>query len=341
MRAYQLRKSGPPGILKIEEIPEPNPNSNEVKVKVETIGINYAETLSRRGQYSWAPKRPYVPGMEAYGEVVEVGTEVTRHKVGGKVIVGQQYGMYAEYACAPEHLCFPAIPTFTPEENAAYLVNFMTAWVALKKLCGVEEGERVLIQAAAGGVGTAAVQIGSALGCQVFGTASRKEKLALIEKLGAYKAINYREEDFYEVIMNDGGGVDCVLEVVGGEVFKQSLRLLKPFGRIAVIGFASMNLKWWNPFSWWQTWKDAPKVKLMSMAKRSSGVFASHIGYLTADMEATGNSWNELRSFVESHQLRPVIGNVFPFEQLPQAHAMMESRASTGKLVVRISTVGS
>lgn len=336
MKAYQLRKTGKPGILKIEEIAEPEPKQDEVKVKIETIGLNYAEILSRKGQYSWAPKKPYVPGMEAFGEVIAVGQKVRKHQIGDKVILGQQYGHYAEYACIKEHLCFPAIGSFSPEENAAYLVNFMTAWVALKKLCRVEAGERVLIQAAAGGVGTAAVQLAKKLGCYVYGTASKPEKLTLIEKLGADMGINYATDDFYEIIKTDGGGVDCVLEVVGGDVFKKSVALLNPFGRVAVIGFASINLNKWNPITWWQTWNNAPKAKLMNMAVKNQGVFASHIGYLTENEEITARIWDELKTFVETHEIKPVVGKVFTFDKMSEAHAYMESRASTGKIVVKV-----
>lgn len=212
----------------------------------------------------------------------------------------------------------------------------MTAWVALKKLCRVEPGERVLIQAAAGGVGTAAVQLAKKLGCHVYGTASKQEKLELIEKLGADKGINYATEDFYEVIMEDGGGVDCVLEVVGGEVFRKSLDLLNPFGRIAVIGFASINLNKWNPITWWQTWKAAPKVRLMNMAIKSQGIYASHIGYLTENEEVTSAIWDELKAFIEKHKIRPIIGKVFTFDKMSDAHTYMESRASTGKIVVKV-----
>lgn len=337
MRAYQFHKSGKPEVLKMTEVPEPTPGKNEIKIKVESIGINYAEILSRKGQYRWAPKRPYIPGMEAYGEVVEIGDNVSRHAIGQKVVVGQQYGGYADYTCVAEHLCFAAIENFSAEENAAYLVNFMTAWVALKKLCRVEAGERVLIHAAAGGVGTAAVQIGKALGCRVFGTASKKNKLELIEKLGAYRAINYSEQDFYEEINKDGGKVDCVLEVVGGEVFKKSIELLAPFGRMAVVGFASINFRKWNPFTWWRTWQDAPKVQLIEMSKRSQGIYASHIGYLTDNIEVVAGIWDELNVFVQKHELRPVVGKVFDFEDLSNAHRYMESRESVGKIVVNVS----
>ncbi len=337
MRAYEFRKSGKPEVLKLKELDEPVPTKNEVKVKIECIGINYAEILSRKGMYGWAPKKPYTPGMEAYGEVVEVGEEVQDRNVGDKVVIGKQYGSYAEFICVEQHLCFDAIESFTPEENAAYLVNFMTAWVALKKMCRLAAGERVLIHAAAGGVGTAAIQIGKALGCTVYGTASKQEKLELIENLGADKAINYSTQDFYEEIIADGGKVDCVLEVVGGEVFKKSLKLLKPFGSLAVIGFASINFKKWNPISWWRTWKDAPKVKILSMMKRSQGIFASHIGYLTNNTEVTSVISEELRSFTEAHGLKPVVGKVFDFEELPEAHRYMESRASVGKIVVKVN----
>ncbi|MEO9485178.1 MAG: zinc-binding dehydrogenase [Ekhidna sp.] len=335
MKAYRLRKIGKPKVLKIEDIPEPNPKANELKIKIETIGINYAEILSRKGQYSWAPKKPYVMGMECYGEVVTLGSEASKFKIGDKVIVGQQYGSYAEYVCAPEHLCFPAFDTFSSEENAAYLVNFMTAWVALKKLCRVEAGERVLIQAAAGGVGTAAVQIGNALGCKVYGTASKDDKLKLIEQLGG-TPVNYRKKDFYDEIMNDGGKVNCVLETVGGDVFKKSLKLLDSFGRLVVIGFASMNLKIWNPISWVKTYLDAPKVNMMNMAIESKGVFASHIGYLTENEKLTSDIWEELHTFTIDNNLKPIVGKVFDFSNLPEAHSFIESRDSVGKIVIRL-----
>ncbi len=274
-------------------------------------------------------------GMECFGEVVELGDDTSKFKVGDKVIVGQQYGSYAEYVCAPEHLCFPAFDKFSPEENAAFLVNFMTAWVALKKMARVETGERILIQAAAGGVGTAAVQIAKALGCEVYGTASKDEKLDLIRKLGG-TPVNYRTHDFHDEILKNGGRVDCVLETVGGEVFKKSKKLLNPFGRLVVVGFASMNLKIWNPFSWVKTYLDAPKVNMMNMAIESKGIYATHIGYLTENENLTASIWDELYSFVNQHKLKPVVGKEFPFSELPEAHRYMESRDSVGKLVVKL-----
>lgn len=335
MRAYQLHRTGKPHVLKIKDIPEPTPKAAEVLVKVETIGINYAEILSRKGQYQWAPKKPYIVGMECYGEVVKLGEGCTTYKMGDKVIVGQQHGAYAEYVAAPEYLCFPAFNDWSPEANAAYLVNFMTAWIALKKLCRVDEGERVLIQASAGGVGTAALQVARALGCDVYGTASKPEKLNLIKELGG-KPIDYVKDDFYETVKADGGGVDCVLETVGGEVFKKSMQLLNPFGRLVVIGFASIDLKIWNPISWIKTYLDAPKANMMKLAIESKGIYASHIGYLTEREHLTRQVWDELFAFTNKHRLKPVIGKTFSFDEMAEAHQFIESRESFGKLIVKL-----
>lgn len=339
MKAYLLTRSGKPETLKIHDVPEPVPGDKEVKVKVETIGINYAEILSRRGQYRWAPKRPYIPGMEAYGEVVEVGKDVIDVEIGSKVIVGNQYGAYAEFICVPDHLVFKANPEVSAEENAALVVNFMTAWVGLVKQARLSVGETVLVQAAAGGVGTAAIQIAKALGCKVYGTASRPAKLELVKDLGADQAINYATEDFYQIIKDQEGGIDCVLEVVGGEVFKKSISLLNPFGRLVVIGFASISFKKWNPLTWWKTWKDAPKANVMAMAQGSYGISASHIGYLTEMPSIAKGAYAEMVEFINKHGIKPHVGKVFDFDQMADAHRFIESRDSTGKVVVKLNNI--
>ena len=336
MKCYVLNKVGGPEVLKLSDRERPVPQKGQVLIKIETIGINYAEILSRKGQYSWAPPKPYIPGMEAYGEIVEVAEGVHQYNVGDKVITGGQFGRYAEYTVAPEHLVFPAISDFTPEENAALLVNFMTAWVALFRLGKVVENERVLIHAAAGGVGTAAVQLAKAVGAEVFGTASKQEKLDLIKNLGADHAINYKDTDFLEYIRSTKNGMDVILEVVGGEVFRKSLKVLNPFGRLVVAGYASIPFQKWNPFSWWQTWKNAPKVNVMSMAKASTGIAATHIGYLTENPEIASAEWKSVHHFISDKKLKPIVRHVFEFDELHEAHKLMESRESMGKIVVRV-----
>ena len=337
MKAYLLKKSGRPEVLKIHEVPEPVISKGHVKIKVQHIGVNYAELLSRQGKYSWAPKRPYIPGMEGVGEVIEVGEGCKRITVGQQVIFGGQYGSYAEQIAVPEYMVFPVLHHMNAEENAAFLVNYITAWVVLFKLGRIQSEDKVLVQAAAGGVGTAAVQLAHKLGAEVYGLAGSEDKLKLVKELGANEAINYRSSNWDSTIKEKSGGVDIVLELVGGEVFRKSRALLNPFGKMAVAGYASIPFQKWNPYSWWLTWKNAPKVSLMAMAKKSQGIMATHIGYLTQDPEIVENNYQELADYMVKHDIKPIVGKVFSFDQMPQAHAWIESRKSVGKVIVSLS----
>ncbi|MCF7807384.1 MAG: zinc-binding dehydrogenase [Candidatus Marinimicrobia bacterium] len=338
MRAYVINRSGGPEVLTIDQVDEPDVRSGTVRVKVQSIGLNYAEIQSRKGLYGWAPKRPYILGMEAFGYVDAVADDVTSLVKDQAVIVANQYGCYAAKVVVPAAQALPVIDYFTPAENAAFAVQYMTAWVALMKICRIQTGESVLVQAAAGGVGTAAVQIAVGQGCRVFGTAGSDDKLELIRSLGAELAINYRSADFAQLIRSHqkGAGVDAILEVVGGEVFRKSLDLLDPYGRLAVVGFASLNLKKLNPWSWWKTWRAIPRVSISSMATASQIVGASHLGYLLRDEARMTDIWNKLKAFTMEHDIRPVVGHEFAFEDMPEAHALMESRQSTGKIVVHV-----
>lgn len=336
MKAYLLTKSGKPEVLKVSEVPTPAPGAGHVLVKVSHIGLNYAEVLSRRGQYSWAPKRPYIPGMEAVGKIVAVGEGVPETRIGQKVIAGHQYGSYAEYMVVKDYLAIPAPDFLTEEESASLLVNFMTAWIALMQLGRMRAGDTVLIQAAAGGVGTAAVKLARAQGCHVIGTAGSDDKVQLLREFGAHHAINYRKQDFFEEIKKAEGGVDLVLEVVGGEVFRKSVALLRPFGRVTVAGYASIPLKKWNPITWWPAWRDAPKMSISQMAEHSLGIAYTHIGYQIENPQVVQDNFGAMLDFIKAHEIKPVVGKTFSFDEMPQAHAWMESRQSHGKIVIRL-----
>jgi len=339
MKNYVLKKYGKPHVLKIENTPEPIPASEEVRVKIHKIGLNYAEVQSRKGLYGWAPKLPYTLGMEAVGTVDLIGESVKSRKVGEKVIVGCQYGTYAEKIVIPEKQALTPIITFSDDENAAFGVNYLTAWVALMKIARLEPKDTVLIHAAAGGVGTAAVQIAKNYGCYVIGTASKNEKLNMLKDLGIGMAINYEEEDFEKVIRQKlKGGIDVVLEVVGGNVFKKSMNLLNPFGRTVVVGFASLNLNKFNPLSWLRTWKDIPRSKVNQLAESSTGLGATHLGYLLKDESLLNEAWDELVSFTVEHGIKPIIGHRFDFIDLPKSHELMESRNSYGKIIITLPT---
>jgi NADPH:quinone reductase-like Zn-dependent oxidoreductase len=281
---------------------------------------------------------PYTPGMEATGTIDMIGAGVEGRAIGERVIVGAQYGAYAERMVVPERQALPAVAGFSTEENAAIAVNYLTAWVALMEMARLRPTDRVLVTAAAGGVGTAAVQIATRFGCAVVGLAGSDVKLEQIRALGAEAAVNYRGSGFEARLRQAAGpdGFDVVLEVVGGEVFRAVWPVLAPFGRVVVAGFASLALQRWDPLSWLRTWRDLPKADIRSLAPASAGLMATHIGYLLDDPPRLAHVWGELMAFVAAHDIRPVIGATFSFEQMAEAHRLMESRQSVGKIVVRL-----
>ena len=338
MRAITLDRHGGPEVMRVRVVPDPTPTTGEVRVHVEAIGVNYAEVLSRRGQYGWSPAMPYTLGMEATGTIDLLGAGVDRRAIGERVIVGAQHGAYAEKIVVPERQALPAIAGFSTEENAAFAVNYLTAWVALIEMARLRPADRVLVSAAAGGVGTAAVQIATRFGCATVGLAGSDAKLERIRALGAESAVNYRRDDFKECLSAAAGPnrFDVVLEVVGGEVFRAVWPVLAPFGRVVSAGFASLSLQRWNPLSWLRTWRDLPKADIRSLAPASHGLMATHIGYLLADPPRLARTWKELMSFVTKHGVRPVVGAVFSFDEMAEAHRLMESRQSVGKIVVRV-----
>ncbi|MGB3586540.1 MAG: zinc-binding dehydrogenase, partial [Tunicatimonas sp.] len=190
----------------------------------------------------------------------------------------------------------------------------------------------------AGGVGTAAVQLAKAQGCKVFGTASKPEKLELLQKLKVDYPINYQELDFASVVREaqSGGGVDVVLELVGGETFRKSRDLLNPFGKMVIAGMAGLKWSKRNPLTWPDLIKNIPQAKILQMAQRSTGLLATHIGYLIEHREVVEREWATLTKFVKDQDIKPVVSRVFQFDEMAQAHQFIESRESYGKVVVTL-----
>ena len=337
MKAVLLRRTGPPGVLRWADVPDPEPGSGEVRVRVEAFGLNYAEVLSRKGLYGWAPKRPYIPGMEAVGTVDAVGPGVDR-QVGERVLVGTQYGAYAEKVVVPAAQALQTIPGLTLEEEAAFPVNYLTAWVGLMTLGRAAPGERVSVSPAAGGVGTAAVQLASARGCSVLAMAGSQEKLDRVRALGAGETLCYREPGFRDALVAATGdrGLDVALEMVGGSVFQAVRDAMAPFGRIVVAGYAALDSRWWNPLSLWRAWRGVPRVPLSLQFRRSLGFYATHLGYLLDDPDRLIGTWRELVDYATTHGIRPVVGTTLPAARIADAHRLMESRGSYGKIVLRM-----
>ena len=337
MKAVILNKTGGPGVIKTKELTKPDLGSREVLVRNEYVGINFAEILSRRGLYGWSPKRPYIPGMESSGVIEKVGEAVDSGRLGQKVIVGAKYGTYAEYVAVPEKQAIPVIEQFSMEENAAFLVNFLTSWMALFRMAGVKSGERVLITAAAGGVGTAAVKLCVSSGCTVFGLAGSEDKRKFLEGLGVSRAVNYREKNWLDVLKADTPGIDVVLELVGGEVSRSCFELLNPLGRMVVVGFASLNLNKWNPYSIYRTYRDIPRFNIGQLAEKSVAVMSVHIGILLDhNLDLLTDEYKKLKEFVVGHDIHPVVDKVFPFDEVSAAHEYIESRNNMGKVLLKI-----
>jgi len=337
MKAWELSRTGGPDVLELVDRPAPTPGPGEVAVDVAAIGINYAEVLSRRGLYGWAPRRPYVPGMEVAGTISALGPGVDR-RIGERVMCGMQHGGYAERVVVDAARALPAPDDFSIDEAAAFAVNWMTAWVSLTEMARLRPTDRVAITAAAGGVGSAAVMLARSWGCDVVGLAGSAEKLARVRGFGAADTVDYRADDFHERLAEVAGdrGFDVVLEVVGGDVFRALTDQLAPFGRIVVAGYASLDYSWWNPLSWWRAWRGMPRLGLSRAAEDSIGMLATHIGYLLPDEARLHEVWSGLTDHVTRHRLRPVVGATFDFADLPDAHRFMESRRSVGKIVVRV-----
>ncbi len=337
MKAIKLTKHGGVDNLILSDINEPEPGRGEVRIKTLAIGLNFAEIQSRKGLYGWAPKLPYILGMEGFGTIDAIGDGVSQWKIGEDAITASQFGAYAEKIVVPQDQALPPVRNFSADENAAFAVQYMTAWVGLFEMARLKPTDTVLIQAAAGGVGTAAVQLAKAYGCKVFGTVGSDAKKQVVVDLGIDAVINYRTHDFYsEIKQFNQQGVDVVIEVVGGEVYRKSIQLLNPFGRLVVIGFASLNLNKLNPVSIYRTLQAIPRVNVSKMAEKSYSVGASHLGYLLKDPDRMLRVWADLTTYVTEHHIHPVIGHTFNFDQMAAAHELMESRQSTGKIVVRI-----
>ena len=338
MKAFLLRRHGGPDKLTLADLPDPQPGPGQVRIRVEAVGLNYAEVLSRKGLYGWAPKMPYVPGMEAAGHIDAVGDGVDPARVGARVVAGAKYGAYAEFLVVRDVQALPAVAEWSMEETAAFPVTWMTAWVSLMEMGRIRPSDRVLVSPAGGGVGTAAVQIASRFGCDVLALAGSDDKLDRVRALGAQATVNYRRPGWREALAREAATrtVDVALEMVGGEVFRAANDTLAPFGRVVVAGYAELDYTLWNPVSAWRAWRGMPRMSLDRMLKRSNGILSTHLGYLLRDPAIMGRLWPELVAFTGRHGIRPVVGHVLPFRDMPEAHRLMESRASYGKIVLKV-----
>jgi NADPH:quinone reductase len=313
MRAIQVTEFGGPEVLRLVDLPVPEPGDGEVLVRVSRAGINYADTHQRRNEYLAAAELPLVPGAEVAG---------VREDSGERVVAMCGTGGYAEYATAPAALTVP-IPDGVEDGTALALVlQGLTAWHLYRTSARVQEGESVVVHAAAGGVGSLAVQLGRAMGAgRVIATASSEEKRALALELGADAAVDAAPEGMAERLIEANGGrrVDVVFEMAGGEVFEQSLTALAPFGRVIAYGNAS---------------GEANTVATGRLMRRSAAVVGFWLMHLVGRPEMVAGPLADLFARAARGDLRAVVGATYPLAEAAQAHTDMQARRTTGKLLL-------
>jgi len=321
MKVASLPQFGDPDVLTIANAPTPSVGPSDVLIKVAAAGINRADILQRRGLYPPPPDAPPWPGMEVAGVVKWVGKSVTRFAVGQRVCALIPGGGYAQYVSCDESLVLPTPDGLTDIEAAALPEAVCTVWSNLR-VGGVPGATSVLIHGGSGGIGTIAIQIAKAIGMRVFVTAGGPERVARCVDLGADVGIDYRATDFAASV-NKLGGVDMVLDCVGGEYLKRNLAVLKDDGTLVIIGLQSGATAELNLATLLSRRLTVAGTTLRSrpLAQRAA---------IVADVRSS--VW----PFVPSH-VRPVIHEVFPLEQVARAHELMENRGAFGKVVLSVS----
>ena len=335
MKALVITRLSGPEALAVQNVAEPAPKAGQSVVRVAAGGLNFADVMTTKGGYPGTPPAPLIAGREFSG--VEEGT-------GRRVMGYAQWAAFAEKTVVYSNMLWPVPAGWTDEQAAAFPVNYFTAYLLYWQAgmtpgvmwgqppSAVQRSEapqsartpRVLIHAVAGGVGTAAVQIGRLLGVEMYGTSSSDEKLARVKELGLQHGINYKRNDYEEVVRNftRGEGVDAVFEMLGGEHTAKSLRCLRDFGRVIQYGTATGR---------------APQLDLRAMYAKSASVQGLWLTYLAQKREIMEPAWQQLCGWIAQGQLTPQIGHVLPLDRAVEAYKLLEEGKNYGKVVLKIA----
>lgn len=339
MKAAVVTRFGPPDVLQFQDRPTPVPGEEDVLVKVKAIGLNFADVMARLGVYPAVPDPPFIPGIEFSGIVMSVGKSVHNLKKGDRVWAFTKQGAYAEYVKVPWTLVQPLPRKLDFRQAVAIGVTSLTAYHALVTLAHIRRREKLLLHAAAGGVGIAALQIAKHLGAEIFATVGSAEKMQIARAQGADVVINYREEKFAEVIrkQTDGIGVDVILDSVGGKVMKEGWKLLAPMGRYVLFGFAAVTgAKRVNKLKAVVEFLSMPIVFPSTILGRNISLHAFNIYFLSHKTDYFREAWGKIMEWHSKGIIKPVIGKVYPFERIAEAQAFLQSRKSIGKIVVTL-----
>lgn len=322
MKAWRAHSYGPPESLRFEDVPDPPLSGGQVRVEVRAAAVNFPDALLVAGNYQFKPDPPFIPGMEAAGVVVE--SREARLPKGARVaVLSEGLGCYATHVVANPGNVFVIPDAMSFEDAAAMTVTYQTGWFGLHRRAQLQPGEWLLVHAAAGGVGSAAVQLGKAAGASVIATAGGAAKVERCRELGADVVCDYTSEDFVAAVKKAtaGRGANVVYDPVGGDVFDRSTKCIAFEGRIVVIGFTSGVF---------------PSVKANHILIKNYGVLGLHWGnYRFQDPAAIVACQAELYRLYEKGLIRPLVSERLPLADAPAALARVTARASTGKIVLQ------
>jgi len=341
MRAVVITRHGGPEVLQVQERPDPPVGPGQVRIAVKAAGINFADTLARTGLYPDAPKVPCVVGYEVAGEVESVGNGVDSVTPGERVLAGTRFNGQAELVTVPENMVYKLPEELSFEQGAAFPVNYATAQAGLVVMAGLKPGERVLIHAAAGGVGISATQIAKRIGAEVFGTASASKHDAIREQ-GVDHAIDYRTQDFAKEVrrLTGGEGIDVAFDALGPSSFRKDYALLRPGGRLIMYGASevqtgesrsmptALRTLAKSPFSSMPWWKG------LGVMNENKGVFGLN---MLSWWDAEGSLDRVIEPLIPAlgdGALKPVVAASFSFDRAAEAHRFIADRRNVGKVVL-------
>lgn len=338
-RRVIFRRFGEADVLEVEEVPARSPGPGEIAVAVAFSGINYADVLARRGFYKWAPPLPTCVGFELSGTVTAIGAGVTSHVVGDRIAAVSRFGAYAEQVIVEAKRAWKIPDGMSLEHAAAIPAVYITAWQSLCEVARIRRGDSVLIQAVAGGVGLAALQICKHLGVTTYGTASSDDKLEFARKEGLDHAINYARGDFEKEIarLTSGRGVDFVLDSLGGEGLRKGYRCLTRGGMVVTIGAAGVAPPHRDPISFLKAGVEIVKGGIyhpFQLIEDNRGIAGVQVLLLWDDLPRLDRAIAELFAWYNTGVIRPHIDRIVTMDQAAEAHRAIESRGTRGKLLI-------
>lgn len=340
MRQVFIPRIGGPDVLEVRQAPDPDPGPGQVRVRVAAAGVNFADVMARMGLYPDAPRLPAVVGYEVSGRVDAIGAGVIDVAPGARVLALTRFGGYSDVVCVPAAQVLPIPASLSDEKAAAIPVNYLTAWIMLVRLGNVQPGEKVLVHAAAGGVGVAALQLCRWRGAQVIGTAS-PGKHERLRQLGAAECIDYTTKDFQAEVrrLTGGRGVDVVLDAVGGRSFAKSYQSLAPLGRLFMFGVSSFAPgQKRSLLAALRGFFALPRFAPVPLMNENRGVFGVNMGHLWDRADELRDMLEQILALVAAGTLDPMVDKTFPFERAGEAHAYLQERKNFGKVLLSAAT---